>query len=257
MNIARALVLSGMWVALALLFNAGIYFYQGPDKALQFLTGYVIELSLSVDNIFVFLLIFNYFQVPLAEQSKVLFWGVLGAQFMRLVFIVLGLALLAQFQWVIYVFGAFLMFTGVKLFIEKDKQMDFEGNSVLKGLKRFLPSLSKFWIVLIIVETTDLLFAVDSVPAVLAVTKDPFIVYTSNIFAILGLRSMYFALAGCMPLFHYLHYGLGAILVFVGFKMLAEHYVHVPLAATLGFIALALVVSISVSLVFSKKKMHV
>ena len=247
MTVSRALIASGAWVLAALIFNAGIYFYQGHVKALEFLTSYCLELSLSVDNVFVFLLIFSYFKVPLARQSRILFWGVLGAQLMRLAFIVAGIALLNKFQWVIYIFGAFLVFTGIRLFDEKDQDIAPEHNPVLRTIKKFFPSLSQFWIVLIVIEITDLIFAVDSIPAVLAITKDPFIVYSSNIFAILGLRAMYFALAGCMHLFHHLHYALGAILVFVGLKMLLEHYVPIPVALTLGFIAAALAVSVMTS----------
>ena len=253
MNVNKALWVSFFWVAAALLFNAGIYVCQGQQKAMEFLAGYLVELSLSVDNIFVFLLIFAYFKVPLQEQSKVLFWGVLGAQLMRAVFIFLGVALLNHFQWLMYIFGAFLVFTGFKLSLEKEKEIRPENNLVLKASKKFFPGLGKFWIVLIVIETTDLVFAVDSIPAILAITKDPFIVYSSNIFAILGLRAMYFALAGLMRLFHHLHYALGAILVFVGIKMLLEHYVHIPIAAALGFIGIALSMAISSSLLFPKK----
>jgi len=254
MKLSRALTISGIWIALALLFNAGIYFVHGPDKALQFLTGYVIELSLSVDNIFVFLLIFSYFQIPPERQSKILFWGVLGAQLMRLVFIMAGIALLNKFHWIIYIFGGFLVFTGIKLFLEKDKKVDPEKNPILKVIRQVFPRLSQFWIVLIVIETTDVIFAVDSIPAVLAVTKDPFIVYTSNVFAILGLRAMYFALAGLMPLFHHLHYALGIILTFVGFKMLSERFLEIPLPLTLGFIAAVLAVSIWTSILSSRRK---
>ena len=254
MSILKALIISLLWVVLALAVNAGIYFYQGHVKALEFLASYVIELSLSVDNIFVFLLIFAYFKIPLAQQSRILFWGVLGAQLMRMAFIVAGIALLNKFQWVIYIFGAFLAFTGIRLCAEKDKEISPEHNPALKTIKKFFPGLSQFWIVLIVIETTDLVFAVDSIPAVLAITKDPFIVYSSNILAVLGLRAMYFALAGFMRLFHHLHYALGAILVFVGGKMLLEHYAQIPVALTLGFIAGALTVSVITSTVFPEKR---
>ncbi len=248
MNVQKALKMSIFWIALAMLFNAGIYVYQGPVKAVEFFTSYLIELSLSVDNIFVFLLIFSYFKVTGEEQSKILFWGILGAQVMRLIFIVIGISLLQKYHWVIYIFGAFLVFTGVKLFTDKDKDVPIEDNPVLKFLRKFFPSLSRFWVVLILVEVTDLIFAVDSIPAVLAITQDRFIAYSSNVFAIIGLRSMYFVLASFTSVFHYMHYALGSILIFVGTKMLLEHYIKVPVVLTLGFIASALTISIVFSL---------
>jgi tellurite resistance protein TerC len=253
MNVRKALGLSLMWVVLALIFNAGIYVVQGPSKALEFLTGYLVELSLSVDNIFVFLLIFSYFKVPPKDQAKILFWGILGAQLMRGIFIFLGVALLNKFDWLMYGLGAFLVFTGVKLFIEKDKEVHPEQSTVLKITKKYFPNLSQFWIVLIMIETTDLIFAMDSIPAILAITKDPFIVYSSNIFAILGLRAMYFALAGLLQMFHHLHYALGVILTFVGLKMLLEHYVQIPIALALAFIAITLLVSVVTSLLLPRK----
>ncbi len=270
----RAIALTVFWMTLAALFNLGVYHYLGHTKALEFLTGYVIEQSLSIDNLFVFLLIFGYFKVPAIHQRQVLFWGIIGAQIMRAVFILAGVALLNKFHWLIYIFGGFLVFTGFKLFFEKDKEIDPEKNIVIKWFRKLVPvtkdyvddkflvRLNNVWhatpllIVLIIIETTDLIFAVDSIPAVLAITKDPFIVYTSNIFAILGLRAMYFALAGLMNLFHHLHYGLGVILVFVGIKMLIEHYVHIPIVVALGFIALAISVSIMTSILYPVKKEH-
>ncbi len=226
----EALTWSAVWIALALLFNAGIWYWRGPDQGLTFLTGYVVELSLSVDNLFVFLLIFAYFKVPAEYQHKVLFWGILGALVMRAVFIGAGIALIQKFHWIIYVFGAILVVSGLKMAFEKDKEVHPEKNPVLKIFRRFMPVTGEYhggdffvkrgqlwaatplFIVLLMLETTDLVFAVDSVPAVLAITTDPFIVYTSNVFAILGLRSMFFALAGIMKLFHYLHYGLAAVL---------------------------------------------
>ncbi len=270
----RALSLTAFWIALALMFNVLIFFWLGRTSALEFLTGYVIEQSLSVDNLFVFLLIFAYFKVPSEYQRKILFWGVIGAQVMRAVFILAGVALLNKFHWLIYIFGAFLVYSGIKLFTEKDKEVEPEKNPAIKLVKRIMPVTNDYdgghfmvrkngilhatplLIVLVVIETTDLVFAVDSIPAILAITKDPFIVYTSNIFAILGLRAMYFALKGLMDVFHHLHYGLGVILIFVGFKMLTEHFIHIPIAVALGFIALAITVSILTSLKFPAEKKH-
>ncbi len=248
MKTSKAIRVSLIWIALALAFNAGIYFYRGPEKALEFLTGYLVELSLSVDNIFVFLIIFKYFHVPANEQGKILWWGVLGAQIMRLIFIVAGIALINAFSWLTYLLGLFLMVTGFKLFSQKDTNVDPEHNVVLKLAKRYCPGLSKFAIVLIVIETTDVIFALDSIPAVLAITKDPFIVYTSNIFAILGLRAMYFALAGVMPLFYYLHHALGFVLLFVGFSMFFEHFLHIPVLIKLGVIAGTLIFFVLLSI---------
>ena len=244
-KIKEALVWSGVWVALALLFNIGIYFFYTPppglkpiDSAMQFFTGYIIEKSLSVDNIFVFVLIFSYFKVRPEYQHKVLFWGILGALVMRAIFIFTGVALINKFAFVIYIFGAFLILTGIKLALEKDKKINPGKNPLLKLFKKFIKVSTEFdngkfftkengkriatplLVVLVVVETTDLIFAVDSIPAILAVSRDPFIVYSSNVFAILGLRALYFALAGLMKLFHYLHYGLAAVLVLVGIKQL-------------------------------------
>lgn len=275
-KIKEALIWSGVWVVLSLTFNLGIYYFYSPpegftraDSALQFLTGYVIEKSLSVDNIFVFVLLFSYFKVPALYQHKVLFWGILGALVMRAIFIFAGVALINHFAWVIYIFGAFLVFTGIKLVLQKDKEIHPERNPVLKLFKRFFRVSeeydgSKFFtiknakkvatplfVVLIMVETTDLIFAVDSIPAILAVTQDPFIVYSSNVFAILGLRSLYFALAALVKLFHYLHYGLAAILVLVGTKMILNHYYTAKIISTelsliliVGILAASVVVSL-------------
>ena len=275
-KIKEALIWSGVWVVLSLTFNLGIYYFYSPpegftraDSALQFLTGYVIEKSLSVDNIFVFVLLFSYFKVPALYQHKVLFWGILGALVMRAIFIFAGVALINHFAWVIYIFGAFLIFTGIKLVLQKDKEIHPERNPVLKLFKRFFRVSeeydgSKFFtiknakkvatplfVVLIMVETTDLIFAVDSIPAILAVTQDPFIVYSSNVFAILGLRSLYFALAALVKLFHYLHYGLAAILVLVGTKMILNHYYTAKIISTelsliliVGILAASVVVSL-------------
>lgn len=230
-----------VWVALALLFNAGLWHYYGPQKALEFFTGYLIEKSLSVDNVFVFALLFGYFAVPPVWQHKVLFWGVLGALVMRAIMIAAGAALIARFNWVIYLFGAFLVLTGVKMVFKREEEICPERNPVVCWFKRWMPVTSGFredrffvvengvrhatplFVVLLLVEVSDLIFAVDSIPAIFAVTTDPFIVYTSNVFAILGLRSLYFALAGVMDKFYYLKIGLGVVLAFVGVKMLLAH----------------------------------
>jgi tellurite resistance protein TerC len=238
----EALTWSGVWVGLALLFNAGIWYYAGEQKALEFFTGYLIEKSLSVDNIFVFALLFGFFGVPAKYQHKVLFWGILSALVMRAIMIWAGAALIAQFSWIIYVFGAFLIFTGIKMLIVRaDATVDPEKNIVVRGFKRFVPMTPDFrgdrftvvengkrlatplLLVLVLVEIADLVFAVDSIPAIFAVTKDPFLVYTSNVFAILGLRSLYFALAGIMHRFVYLKPGLALVLTFVGIKMMLGH----------------------------------
>ncbi len=278
----EALIWSGVWVALALIFNVGLYFfYTSPadvspiDTALQFFTGYVIEKSLSVDNIFVFLLLFSYFKVKPEYQHKVLFWGILGALVMRAIFIFAGLALIEQFSFTMYIFGAFLIFTGIKLAFEKDKEVHPEKNPVIKLFKKFFKVSDSYddgkfftvkngrklatplFIVLIIIETTDVIFAVDSIPAILAVTQDPFIVYSSNVFAILGLRALYFALAGLMQLFHYLHYGLAAILVLVGIKMVLNHYFSAEIISTelsLIIIVLILLTSVIISIKVPKKE---
>jgi len=263
----EALIWSIVWIALALLFNLGIYFWRGPQTALEFLTGYLIEKSLSVDNLFIFLLIFSYFRVPALYQHKVLFWGILGALVMRAIFIAAGVTLIQKFHWLIYIFGGFLILTGIKMALEKEKKIHPERNPVLRLFRRFVPVTSDYegdkflvkregryfatplFITLLIVETTDLIFAVDSIPAILAITLDPFIVYTSNVFAILGLRSLYFALAGIMQLFHYLHYGLSAILVFVGVKMLLADIYKIPLGIALGVVAGFLLISVIVSII--------
>ena len=261
-SMREALTWSGVWIALALLFNAGVWHWRGQDEGLEFLTGYLVELSLSVDNLFVFLLIFAYFKVPAQYQHKVLFWGILGALFMRAVFIAAGVTLMHKFHWVIYLFGAVLVISGLKMAFEKDKEVHPEKNPVLRLFRRFMPVTAeyhggkffvkpdKLWlatplfIVLLMLETTDLVFAVDSVPAVLAITTDPFIVYTSNVFAILGLRSMFFALAGVMKLFVYLHYGLAAVLVFVGGKMLLAGFYKIPTLTSLLVIVGLLTVAV-------------
>jgi tellurite resistance protein TerC len=265
-TLKEALVWSGIWIALALLFALGLYVWYGSQPALEFLTGYLIEKSLSVDNIFVFVLIFSYFKVPGRYQHKVLFWGILGALVMRAIFIFAGIALLQRLHWIIYVFGALLILTGIKMAMEKDKEIHPDKNPLLKLFRRLVPvtedyhadhffvkqaghyAATPLFIVLLVVETTDVIFAVDSIPAILSITVDPFLVYTSNVFAILGLRALYFALAGVMQLFHYLHYGLSAILVFVGAKMLLADVYKLPVGVALGVIAGILLIAVIASL---------
>jgi tellurite resistance protein TerC len=271
-NLKESLFLSAIWIVVALIFNIAVYFWRGPEVALQFLTGYLIEKSLSIDNLFIFLMIFSYFRVASQLQYKVLFWGILGALIMRAFFIVTGIALITMFHWIIYVFGAFLIFTAARMAFEKGKEMHPEKNPVLKILRRVIPITedyagNKFFIrkdgvlyatpllvVLLVIETTDVVFAVDSIPAILAVTTDPFIVYTSNAFAILGLRALYFALASIMGMFHYLKIGLSIILAFVGLKMLLSNLYQLPVAVTLGVVALTLIVSILASLIFPQPR---
>ncbi len=271
-SIKEALYWTGAWIILALIFGIGVYYYMGSQTALDYYTGYLIEKSLSVDNIFVFLLVFTYFKVPDEFQHKVLFWGIFGALVMRLIFIFTGVALMERFHWIIYVFGGFLVFTGIKLAMEKDKEVHPERNPILKLVRRFFPTTksyhgSKFFIrkmgrliatplfiVLVVIETTDLVFALDSIPAILAITRDEFIIYSSNAFAILGLRALYFAVAGIMRLFHYLHYGLSLILVFVGFKMLLSDFYHIPTPYALAFIGGSLALSIIASVLYPKEE---
>lgn len=274
-SMKEALGWSAIWIVIAQAFNVFIYATFGSDAAVEFLTGYVLELSLSVDNLFVFLLLFSYFKVPSAYQHKVLFWGIIGAQVMRAVFIAIGTVLIAKFHWILYVFGVFLVYTGIKMALDKGEEIEPETNPVLKIFKKFFPISheyheSKFFVmingvrhatvlfvVLLIVEATDLVFAVDSIPAVFAVTQNPLIVYTSNIFAILGLRSMYFALAGIMNLFHYLKIGLSFILAFIGVKMLIADFYHMPTWLALGVVAFVLGASIVASLIWPESQMEV
>ncbi|MBI4042165.1 MAG: TerC family protein, partial [Deltaproteobacteria bacterium] len=269
--VREALIWSAVWIILALLFNLGIYWLRGTETALQFLAGYLIEKSLSVDNLFVFLLIFTYFKVPKLYQHKILFWGIIGALVMRAVFIMTGVALIRHFFWVSYLFGIFLIFTGFKLAFGEEKEIKEEKSLVLRLFRKVMSVSSSseggrffaieegkrvatpLFVVLLVVESTDLVFAIDSIPAILAISKDPFIVYSSNVFAILGLRALYFALAGIMQMFHYLHYGLAMILAFVGVKMLLEDLFHIPVGIALGFIAAVLTISILLSLKFPKK----
>jgi tellurite resistance protein TerC len=267
----EALAWSVAWIALAAIFAVIIFFWHGRTPALEFVTGYVIELSLSVDNLFVFLLIFRFFQVPAIHQHKVLFWGILGALIMRAIFIAAGVSLIQRFHWIIYVFGAFLVYSGIKLFFQNEAEIHPEKNPVLRLFRRWVPVTKDYvghkffvrspglyatplFVVLLVVETTDLLFAVDSIPAILAITRDAFIVYTSNVFAILGLRSMYFALAGMMEMFRYLHYGLSLVLMFVGAKMLVSHYLEIPTPVALAAVAGVLTISVIASMANPRKR---
>lgn len=266
----EALLWSLVWIVLALVFNAGIWYYFGEIKAVQFLTGYIIEKSLSVDNIFVFILIFSSFAVPAKYQHKVLFWGILGALVMRAIFIFAGVALISKFHWIIYVFGFFLVYTGYKIAKEKGTKVNIDNNPLLAFVRRIIPFTNdyrddKFFIkeagkkmatplflVLVLIEFTDLIFAVDSIPAILAITTDPFIVYTSNVFAIMGLRSLYFALAGSLKYFSYLHYGLAIILIFVGIKMIISDFYKFDPFVSLGIIVLILAGSMVASAIKTK-----
>jgi TerC family integral membrane protein len=261
----EALAWSLTWISLAGAFAVLVYFWRGHDAALEFTAGYLVELSLSVDNLFIFLLIFRYFRVPADFQHKVLFWGIIGALVMRGVFIVLGIGLIQKFHWIIYAFGAFLVYSGIQLFREEEVGMEPERNPVLRLFRRWVPVTEdyegeKFFVrrpglyatplmvVLLVVETTDLLFATDSIPAVFAITLKAFIVYTSNVFAVLGLRSLYFVLAGMMELFHYLHYGLAIVLMFIGAKMLASDYFQISTGVALAVVAGVLMISVLASL---------
>ncbi len=270
-----------VWISLAGIFAILIYFFghsmvgnhhrANSELSLEFIAGYLIEESLSVDNLFVFLLIFRYFAVPRHFQHQVLLWGVVGALVMRGFFILVGIKLLNAFEWIIYIFGAILIYSGIKLLRQQEDDINPERNLVLRWFRklfRVTPNYEgdKFFVkrgamryatplavVLVMIETTDLLFATDSIPAVLAITREPFIVYTSNVFAILGLRSLYFALAGMIEVFHLLHYGLSIILIFIGLKMMASHYVHIPIGIALAVVAGVLLISILLSLLFPKK----
>ena len=268
----EAWIWTGIWVTLAMLFAYLVFRYQGSVRGLEFLTGYIIELSLSVDNLFVFILIFSFFKVPSKYQHRVLFWGVLGALFMRLTMIFVGAALLNRFHWIIYIFGGFLIYTGIKMFRHEDTEIHPDQNPVVRIVTRFLPITDyyedkKFFIrvngkltgtllllVLIVVEVTDLVFAVDSIPAIFAITTNTFIVYTSNVFAILGLRSMYFLLAGVIEKFQYLRLGLAIVLTFIGCKMLLVAVgFHIPIWFSLVFVAVVLLGSVVTSLLFASE----
>jgi tellurite resistance protein TerC len=266
----EALIWSGVWIALAGAFAVLVLFWRGHASALEFVTGYVVELSLSVDNLFVFLVIFRYFKVPGEQQHKVLFWGILGALILRGMFILVGVNLIHRFHWITYVFGALLVYSGFKLLRQGDEEIHPEKNPLLRLFRRVFPVTKDYvggkffvrrvglfatplFVVLLVIETTDVLFAVDSIPAVLAITLNAFIVYTSNVFAILGLRSMYFALAGTMDMFHYLHYGLSVVLMFVGVKMLGSHYFQIPTVWALAVVVFVLGASVLASLVHPRK----
>lgn len=268
----EAMLWTSFWITLACLFGAGVYYFYGHSKALEFFTAYIIEYSLSIDNLFVFLLIFRFFNVPPAYEHKALFWGILLALITRAAFIFAGVALINKFHWIMYIFGAFLIFTGIKMALNKETEVHPEKNVAIKMLRYFIPVTKEFQearffiikngkrfatpmlAVLLALETTDILFAVDSIPAVLAISRDPFIIYTSNVFAILGLRSLFFAISGLMKLFHLLHYGLSAILSFVGVKMLIADFLHVPIGVSLSVISSILVISIVASIIWPDTK---
>jgi tellurite resistance protein TerC len=266
----EALAWSIGWIVLAIAFAALVYFWHGRETAVEFATGYIIELSLSVDNLFIFLLIFRYFKVPSGYQHKVLFWGIVGALVMRGVFIVVGIGLIRKFHWIIFVFGIFLVYSGIRLLAAKGAEIDPEKNPAVRLFRRLIPVTADYegdrflvrrprlqatplLVVLVLVEVTDLLFATDSIPAVLAITLKPLVVYTSNVFAILGLRSLYFVLAGMMDIFHYLHYGLAVVLIFIGSKMLASDYFEIPTVWALGAVGGVLLISMVASVVNPKK----
>jgi tellurite resistance protein TerC len=271
-SVREALTWTCVWITLAMFFNLFVYYYFDKDKALEFFTGYLIEKSLSVDNIFVIILIFSYFKVPSAYQHKVLFWGILGALVMRVIFILTGVELIHRFHWLIYIFGGFLVYTGIRMLISGDLKIDPEKNPLVKLARKVMPITSSFegdkffvkqqgktwatplFLVVILIETTDLIFAVDSIPAILAISDDSFIVYTSNVFAILGLRSLYFALAGIEKYFKYLKYGLSAILVFVGVKMCIVDFFKIPIEVSLIVIGFTLMIAMVSSRLFPGKQ---
>ena len=266
-SLREASIWSAVWIALAMIFNLGIFFFWGHDKALEFLTGYLIEKSLSVDNLFVFLMIFQYFATPPEFQHRLLFWGIVGALILRAIFIATGAALLENFHWMIYVFGGFLVITGIRMLLEREEKLQPEKNPVVRLFQRWIPLSHSYhgqqffvrlngkthatmlMLVLVVVETTDVIFAADSIPAIFAITRDPFIVYTSNVFAILGLRALYFLLAGIMQMFAYLKVGLSFVLVFVGAKMLVADIYEIPIGASLAAVGGILALSILVSMV--------
>jgi len=266
----EALMWSVLWVLLAAGFAVLVFFWKGRADALEFTAGYLIELSLSIDNLFIFLLIFRYFKVPADHQHKVLFWGILGALIMRAIFVVIGIGLIGRFHWILYIFGVFLIYSGAKLLRKAEVDIEPEKNPALRLVRKLIPvtdqyegekffvrrpglSATPLFIVLLVIETTDLIFATDSIPAVMGITLKPFIVYTSNIFAILGLRAMYFVLAGMMDLFHYLHYGLAVVLMFIGAKMLASYYFEIPTEWALGTVVVVILISVIASLLNPQK----
>lgn len=267
----EALLFTLFWISLAVIFNLGVWKYLGQQKALEFLAAYLIEESLSIDNLFVFILIFTYFQVNPKYQHKILFWGIIGAMVLRAIFIITGVALINKFHWIIYIFGAFLIFTGIRMAMDKGTRIQPENNPLIKLVKKIMPVTTdnrygKFFvriderlfatplfITLIMIEFTDLVFAVDSIPAVLAISKDPFIVYTSNVFAILGLRSLYFALSSIINYFRYLKFGLSAILFFVGVKMCISGVYKMPIGISLGILVAILALSVVASILIPQK----
>jgi tellurite resistance protein TerC len=271
-SVKEALIWTGVWVCMAFLFNVFVYYQFGNEKAFEFFTGYLIEKSLSVDNIFVIILIFSYFNVPPAYQHKVLFWGILGALVMRVCFILAGIELIHKFHWLIYIFGGFLIITGIRILMQGDPKLDPEKNPVVKlvrkvfrvtptfeGANFFVKKNNVVWatplfVVVVMIEATDLIFAVDSIPAILAISDDAFIVYTSNVFAILGLRSLYFAVAGIEKYFVYLKYGLSAILIFIGVKMCISDFYKIPVRISLAFIVLTLSIAVLASMIKQKRK---
>ena len=266
-SVKEALTWTAVWIALAMLFNLFVYHYFDKEEALEFFTAYVVEKSLSIDNIFVIIMIFSYFRVPDSYQHKVLFWGIFGALVMRVIFIFAGIELIHKFHWLIYVFGGFLIVTGARMIFGEDKPIDPEKNPIVKLVRKMFPVTESFegdnffvrrdnklwatplFVVVMLIEATDLIFAVDSIPAIIAISDDPFIVYTSNVFAILGLRSLYFALAGIEKYFTYLKYGLAAILVFVGVKMVIVDFYKIPVEISLIIISFLLAISMIASVV--------
>lgn len=277
-GVREALTWSAIWVSLAIAFGVGIWWKLGQQPALEFFTGYLVEEALSVDNLFVFIMIFGYFRVPAELQHRVLFWGILGALVMRGAMIATGALLLERFHWVIYIFGAFLVITGIRMALSSGEAIEPDANPVLRLLRRFIPVTTRFhgekffvrealrpgepvrrvatplFVVLVLVETTDVVFALDSIPAIFGVTRDPFLVYSSNVFAILGLRSLYFVLAGVIGKFHLLKYGLSVVLAFVGVKMIIAEWYKIPIGIALGVVALVLLASVLLSLVIPPKE---
>jgi tellurite resistance protein TerC len=268
----EALLFSLFWISLAVIFNLGVWKYLGQQKALEFLAAYLIEESLSIDNLFVFILIFAYFQVKPQYQHKILFWGIIGAMVLRAIFIIAGVALINKFHWIIYLFGFFLVFTGIRMALDKGNKIDPEKNPVIRLVRKIIPVstdqhggrffvrinrktfATSLFITLVMIEFTDLVFAVDSIPAVLAISKDPFIVYTSNVFAILGLRSLYFALSSIINYFRFLKFGLSAILFFVGVKMCISGFYKMPIGISLGVLVGILTISVLLSVWIPKKR---
>lgn len=270
-SVKEALIWTGVWISLAMLFNLFVFLYFDKEKSLEFFTAYLVEKSLSIDNIFVIIMIFSYFSVPASYQHKVLFWGILGALVMRVIFIFAGIELIHKFHWMIYLFGGFLIITGIRMVSTDEKAIDPEKNPLVKFVRKLFPVTQSFegdkffirrdnktwatplFVVVVLIEGTDLIFAVDSIPAIIAISDDPFIVYTSNVFAILGLRSLYFALAGIEKYFTYLKYGLAVILIFVGLKMVIIDFYKIPIEISLIVIFFLLAISMIASVVIRKK----